>query len=74
MAATRQPAYRKFLARLIAARTDADMTQRDVARHLRTSQTFVSKCETGDRRVDVLELKAFARLYSKPVQWFLDDQ
>lgn len=47
------------------------MTQVEAARRLRKSQAFVSKSESGDRRVDVIELKAFARLYRKPVDYFL---
>jgi hypothetical protein len=34
-------------------------------------RSFVSKSESGDRRVDVIELKAFARLYKKPLDYFL---
>ena len=72
MQSTRTPAYRRFLARLKAARQDAGMTQVEVARRLRKTQAFVSKSESGDRRVDVIELKAFARLYRKPVAYFLE--
>jgi len=42
-----------------------------VARKLRRPQSFVSKCESGERRVDVVELAEFARLYRKPLSFFV---
>ncbi len=71
MESTRGAAYRRFLARLRAARAAAGLTQVEVARRLGRSQAFVSKSESGDRRVDVIELKAFAKLYRRPVGYFL---
>ena len=71
MESTRRPAYRRFLVRLRAARADSGLTQVEVARRLRKSQAFVSKSESGDRRVDVVELQSFAKLYRKPVGYFL---
>jgi len=29
-----------------------------------------SKCESGERRVDVVELMAFARIYGVPINFF----
>lgn len=72
MKATRSAAYRRFLSRLRRARTESGLTQRDVARRLKRSQAWVSKSESGDRRVDVVELQAFARLYRRPVGFFID--
>jgi transcriptional regulator with XRE-family HTH domain len=72
MAATRRPEYRRFLARLRAAREHAGLTQVQVSKRLRVPQSFVSKCESGERRVDVVELMAFARLYRKPIGHFVD--
>ncbi len=72
MESTRTPTYRRFLVRLRAARTEAGLTQVEVAKRLRRNQAFVSKSESGDRCVDVVELKAFARLYRKPLDYFLD--
>lgn len=46
------------------------MTQRQVSAALGMSHSFLSKCETGDRRVDVMELLQLAKLYGKPVQFF----
>jgi hypothetical protein len=30
----------------------------------------VSKCESGERRVDIVELKEFARLYGRGLSFF----
>jgi transcriptional regulator with XRE-family HTH domain len=63
--------YRLFLERLRQARRDAGLTQVDVARELRRPQSFVSKCESGERRVDMVELRELARLYGKPLDFFV---
>lgn len=63
--------YRRFVLRLREARRDAGLSQVEVARALRKPQSFVSKCESGERRVDVVELHDFARLYRKPIGFFL---
>jgi transcriptional regulator with XRE-family HTH domain len=64
--------YRKFLKRLKSQRLARGKTQVDVAEALDKPQSFVSKIEGGERRLDVLELKAFAELYSVSVDWLLD--
>lgn len=65
-------AYRRFLERLRKARLDADLTQVGVAAALGKPTSYVSKCELGERRVDVVELVAFARLYRRPLKYFVD--
>lgn len=65
------PGYRRFLARLSEARHAAELTQAEVARKLKKPQSYVSKCETGERRVDVIELAEFAALYDKPLAWLV---
>lgn len=62
--------YRTFLARLRAARHEAGMTQAEVARKLGRPQTWVSKCELGERRVDFVELEDLAAAYGKPLRFF----
>lgn len=46
------------------------MTQEQVARILGRPQSFVAKCESGERRVDIVELLDYAALYKKPLTFF----
>ena len=64
-------AYERFLERLLRARVEAGLTQIEVARRLHRPQSYVSKCESGERRVDVVELAEFAEVYRKPLDFFL---
>ncbi len=64
--------YRKFLKRLKVARKEAKLTQQNVAKHLRKPQSFVSKSESGERRIDPVELGHLARIYGKPISYFLE--
>jgi transcriptional regulator with XRE-family HTH domain len=59
--------YARFLELLRKAREQAGLTQIEVARKLGRPQSFVSKCESGERRVDVVELIAFCQVYGTPV-------
>lgn len=49
--------YGHMLAALRSAREAADLTQIELAEKLDASQSFVSKCERGERRLDVIELR-----------------
>ena len=53
--------YDRFREALIAARTSAALTQDEVARRLSRPQSFVSKYERGERRLDVIEFFDIAR-------------
>ncbi|MGC3992064.1 MAG: helix-turn-helix transcriptional regulator [Chthoniobacteraceae bacterium] len=55
--------YDAFLTLLRKAREDAGMTQAEAAAKLKRHQSYVSKCESGERRVDVVELIAFCKAY-----------
>jgi transcriptional regulator with XRE-family HTH domain len=63
--------YQTFLQRLRQAREDAGMTQVEVSKALGKHQSYISKCESGERRVDVIELADFARIYNKSLKFFL---
>ncbi len=64
-------AYRAFRKRLLEARERSGLTQEQVAAALRIPQSRVSRMESGERRVDVVELLAFAQLYRRRIGWFL---
>jgi transcriptional regulator with XRE-family HTH domain len=68
-----QRAYQAFLKRLIKARQDAGLLQGDVARRLGKPHSFISKCELGERRLDVIELQRIARIYGKSISYFLSE-
>jgi|APMI01.1.fsa_nt_gi transcriptional regulator with XRE-family HTH domain len=53
------PAYKALLETLIAAREEAGLTQVELAARLGTTQSFISKCERGERRIDVVEFVEF---------------
>jgi transcriptional regulator with XRE-family HTH domain len=69
-----QATYQQFLSRLREARRQAGLTQAEVAERLGKPQSFVSKCESGERRVDLVELLAFSRVYEVALDYFSDSE
>jgi transcriptional regulator with XRE-family HTH domain len=63
--------YKVLLEKLRQARIDSDMTQQEVAKRLKKPQSYISKVEAGERRIDPVELKQLARLYQKVISYFL---
>ena len=63
--------YQRFLKLLRLARIKAGLTQTQVAERLRQPQSFVAKCESGERRVDIVEFIAFCRAYRQRPQTLL---
>lgn len=51
--------YAEFLRVLRESREGAGVTQQDLAKRLHMTQSAVSKCERGDRRLDVIELRSW---------------
>jgi transcriptional regulator with XRE-family HTH domain len=55
------PEHRKLTALLRSLREEAGLTQVQLAARLRRSQSFVSKAEAGQRRLDLVDLRRYAR-------------
>jgi len=53
--------YQQLCTLLRQLRRDAGLTQVEVARRLDVAQSFVSKYESGERRLDVIELRHVAQ-------------
>lgn len=56
--------------RLRRAREYLGLSQDEVARHLKVPRTALTNIESGQRRVDALELRRLATLYRQPVNHF----
>jgi len=54
-------AYDRLRSLLVKARETTGLWQQDVARRLKRPQSYVSKIELGDRRLDVVEYIEFTR-------------
>jgi len=64
--------YKKLIERLKQARLDARLSQQVVAGKLGKPQSYVSKVESGERRVDIIEVKALAKVYKKSLEDFVE--
>lgn len=64
--------YITFLKCLIQARKDAGLTQVQMAEKMGETQSFVSKCERGERRIDIVELRIFCKAIGIPVAKFVE--
>jgi transcriptional regulator with XRE-family HTH domain len=52
----------KLAALLRSVRSEAGLTQSEVAERLALPQSFVSKYESGERRLDLVELKQICKV------------
>lgn len=55
------PRYRDLIDRLVSARKDRGLSQEALAKLLGRHQQFVSRYETGERRLDAVEFVDIAR-------------
>jgi transcriptional regulator with XRE-family HTH domain len=63
--------YKKIIEKLCQARIVSGLTQIQAANLLKKPQSYISKSEAGEQRLDVLELKNFAKIYKKPLSYFV---
>ena len=56
---------------LIKAHEEAKFRQEDVAEKLGRTQSYISKIEAGQRRIDLIQLQELAQVYEKPLKYFM---
>ncbi len=63
--------HKYIVEQLKKARKEAGLEQVEVAKLLGKTQSHVSKIESGQRRIDVIQLKEFSMIYKKPLSFFV---
>jgi len=63
--------YARFIERLKKARHEAGLRQIDVAKKLKRPQSYISRVESGEYRLDIIEVKRFAKIYKKDINYFI---
>ena len=63
--------HKALIKKLIEAREERKLKQEDVAKLLGRTQSYISKIEAGQRRIDLIQLKEFAKIYKKNIDFFL---
>ncbi|MEN6387021.1 MAG: helix-turn-helix transcriptional regulator [Phycisphaerales bacterium] len=63
--------YKYLVQQLRKARESAKLKQEDVAKLLDLDQSFISRLERGQYRIDVIQLQQFAKLYKKTLNYFI---
>jgi transcriptional regulator with XRE-family HTH domain len=61
----------KLLGKLHSARLEAGLTQVEASKKLKKPQSYLSKIERGERKIEAIELGNFAKLYNKPLDYFI---
>lgn len=68
----RSKEYARFIERLKKARKEAGLRQIDVAKKVKRPQSYISRVESGEYRLDILEVKEFAKIYKKSIDYFVE--
>ncbi len=63
--------HRSLVEKLKKARKEAGLDQEEAAKALGITQSAISKIESGQRRIDLIQLKAFAKIYRKKIDYFI---
>lgn len=63
--------HKHIVVQLKKAREGANLSQEEVAKILGKTQSYISKIESGQRKVDVVQLKEFAKVYKKNLDFFI---
>lgn len=62
---------KKLLEKLRSARLDVGLTQIQASKKLKKPQSYLSKIERGERKIEAIELVDFAKIYNKDINYFI---
>lgn len=65
--------HKYLIGQLKRAREEVGLDQAEVAKKLEKTQSYISKVESGQRRIDLIQLKDFAKVYKKKLNFFLKE-
>ena len=63
--------YKNTIEKLKKARIEIGLKQEEVAEKLKKPQSYISKIERGERRIDIAELQDLAKIYKKEINYFV---
>jgi len=63
--------YKLIAEKLKKARIESGLTQEIEAEKIKKPQSYISKVESAEQRIDVIELRLFAELYKKDINYFV---
>jgi len=63
--------HRYLVKQLKKARKEMGLSQEQVANLLHRTQSYISKIESGQRKIDIVQLKKFAKIYKKSLDFFI---
>jgi transcriptional regulator with XRE-family HTH domain len=63
--------HKDLVARLIKARMASGLKQAEAAKKLGRTQSYISKIEAGQRRLDIVQLSELAAIYKKRIRDFI---
>ena len=62
---------KNLLEKLRSARLEAGLTQIQASKKLKKPQSYLSKIERGERKIEAIELADFAKIYNKDINYFI---
>lgn len=72
MSSLRDPRYRAIIQKIIFLRESKEMTQVELASSLKKPQSYISKVETFERRLDIIELQDWLAALETDISFLLN--
>lgn len=63
--------HKNLIIKLKSARLSAKLDQKTAAKRLNKSQSYISKMESGQRRINLVQLRQIAQVYGKNIGYFI---